>query len=199
LKRRIPDGASLELESQLFWATLATSHLHPIATLSAENCTEQMGIYGPWYERLPHFRMDFTPSSGEELQSEYLVPRQHAFAALRAIDQLREHVASLLQISEVRSIAADNLWMSPCYKQACVSIHFTWKKDWPRVRKVLPIIEDQLAVFDARPHWGKLFTMSPRRVQSLYEKLPDFQGLLQNYDPQGKFRNAFLDKYIFGM
>ena len=199
LKRHIPDGASLELESQLFGATLATSHLHPIASLSAENCTAQMGIYGPWYERLPHFRMDFTPSSGEELQSEYLVPRQHAFAALRAIDQLREHVASLLQISEVRTIAADNLWMSPCYKQACVSIHFTWKKDWPRVRKVLPIIEDQLAVFDARPHWGKLFTMSPRRVQSLYEKLPDFQGLLQNYDPQGKFRNAFLDKYIFGM
>jgi len=199
LKRHVPDGTSLELEPQLFGATLATSNLHPIASLSAENCTEQMGIYGPWHERLPHFRMDFTPSSGEELQSEYLVPRQHAFAALLAIDQLREHVASLLQISEVRSIAADNLWMSPCYKQACVSIHFTWKKDWPRVRKVLPIIEDQLAVFDARPHWGKLFTMSPRRVQSLYEKLPDFQGLLQNYDPQGKFRNAFLDKYIFGM
>jgi xylitol oxidase len=199
LKRRVPDGTSLELESQLFGATLATSHLHPIASLSAENCTEQMGIYGPWYERLPHFRMDFTPSSGEELQSEYLVPRQYAFAALRAIDQSRERVAPLLQISEVRSIAADNLWMSPCYKQACVSIHFTWKKDWSGVRKMLPIIEDQLAAFDARPHWGKLFTMSPRRVQSLYEKLPDFQGLLHFYDPQGKFRNGFLDKYIFGM
>jgi alditol oxidase len=199
LKRQIPDRVSLELEPELFGATLATSHLHPIASLSAENCTGQMGIYGPWYERLPHFRMDFTPSSGEELQSEYLVPRQHAFAALRVIDQLREYVAPLLQISEVRTIAADNLWMSPCYKQACVSIHFTWKKDWSRVKNVLPLIEDQLAAFDARPHWGKLFTMLPARVQSLYKKLPDFQGLLQFYDPHAKFRNVFLDKYIFGM
>ena len=199
LKRQVLDGASLELEPELFGATLATSHLHPIATLSAENCTQQMGIYGPWYERLPHFRMDFTPSSGEELQSEYMVPRQHALAAFRAVDQLREHITSLLQISEIRSIAADNLWMSPCYKQACVSIHFTWKKDWPGVRKVLTLIEDRLAPFNARPHWGKLFTMSPARLQSLYEKLPDFQGLLQHYDPQGKFRNAFLDKYIYGM
>ena len=198
LKRHVPDGAAIELESQLFGATLATSHLHPIATLSAENCTEQMGVYGPWFERLPHFRMDFTPSSGEELQSEYLVPRQHAFAAFSAIDQLREHIAPLLQISEVRTIAADDLWMSPCYKQACVGIHFTWKKDWPAVRNVLPMIEDQLATFDARPHWAKLFTMSPARIQSLYEKLPDFQQLLQYYDPQGKFRNAFLDKYIWG-
>lgn len=199
LKRQLPDGVSLELEPELFGATLATSHLHPIATLSAENCTEQMGIYGPWHERLPHFRMDFTPSSGEELQSEYIVPRQHAFAACHIINQLREHITPLLQISEIRSIAADKLWMSPCYKQACVSIHFTWKKDWPGVRKVLPMIEDQLSAFDARPHWGKLFTMSPTRIQSLYEKLPDFQELLQYYDPQGKFRNAFLDKYIFGV
>jgi len=199
LKRQVPAGASSDLEPQMFGATLATSHLHPIATLSAENCTEQMGICGPWYERLPHFRMDYTPSSGEELQSEYMVPRPHAVAAFRAIDQLREHFAALLQVSEVRTIAEDNLWMSPCYEQACVSIHFTWKKDWPGVRKVLPLIEDRLAPFTARPHWGKLFTMSPARLQSLYEKLPDFQGLLQHYDPQGKFRNAFLDRYIYRM
>jgi xylitol oxidase len=198
LKRHVPKNGSVDLETQLFGATLATSHLHPIASLSAENCTEQMGVCGPWYERLPHFRMDFTPSSGEELQSEYLVPRQYAFAALQAIYQLREHIAPLLQISEVRTIAADNLWLSPCYKQACVGIHFTWKKDWPAVKQLLPIIEEQLAPLDARPHWGKLFTMSPTRVQSLYEKLPDFQGLLQEYDPQGKFRNAFLDTYIAG-
>jgi xylitol oxidase len=198
LKRHVPGNTSLQVEPQLFGATLATSGLHPIATLSAENCTEQMGVCGPWFERLPHFRMDFTPSSGEELQSEYIVPRQHAFAALRAIDQIREQVAALLQISEVRTIAADDLWMSPCYKQAGVGIHFTWKKDWPAVRRLLPVIEDQLAVFDARPHWGKLFTMSPARLQSLYKKLPDFQQLLLHYDPLGKFRNAFLDKYIFG-
>jgi xylitol oxidase len=199
LKRLAPGGVSIKAEPELFGARLATNHLHPIANISAEHCTEQMGICGPWFERLPHFRMDFTPSSGEELQSEYFVSREHAFAALQAIDQLREHIAPLLQISEVRTIAADNLWMSPCYKRACVSLHFTWKQDWNSVRNILPVIEDALAPFQARPHWAKLFTMPPEHLQPLYEKLPGFRQLLQHYDPEGKFRNEFLNKYIFGM
>lgn len=199
LKRQVQNGAALKVEPELFGATLATSHLHPIPTLSAKNCTEQMGICGPWHERLPHFRMDFTPSSGQELQSEYLVPRPYGLGALHAIDQLREQIAPLLQISEVRTIAADDLWMSPCYKRDCVGIHFTWKKDWPAVRKLLPMIEDRLAAFRAIPHWGKLFTVTPRHLHSLYEKLPDFRRLLRDYDPQGKFRNEFLDRYIFGV
>ncbi len=198
LKRPAPEGAPLDVEPLLFGATLAKANLHPIAGLSAENCTEQLGVYGPWFERLPHFRMDFTPSSGEELQTEYLVPRQHAFEALQVIDQLRDRIAPLLQISEVRTIAADNLWMSPCYKQDCVGIHFTWKKDWESVSSLLPVIEEQLTPFNARPHWAKLFTVSPRCLQALYEKLPDFQQLLQHYDPQGKFRNPFLNRYVFG-
>lgn len=197
LKSRIPEDTAFEHKPEFFGATPATRRLHPIGALSAENCTEQMGIAGPWHARLPHFRMDFTPSSGEELQTEYFVPRPHAFAALRAIDQIREHIAPLLMISEIRTIAADNLWMSPCYQQPCVALHFSWKMNWPGVRAVLPMIEEQLAPFNARPHWGKLFTMSPARVQALYEKLPEFQLLLQHYDPEGKFRNAFLDKYIF--
>ncbi len=198
LKRRGIGDAASALEPSFYAATLAPGHLHPIAELSAEPCTEQMGAHGPWHERLPHFRIDNMPSSGEELQTEYFVPRQHAVAALRAVAQLHEQVAPLLLISEVRTIAADTLWMSPCYKQACVAIHFTWKKDWPAVSKLLPLIEEQLAPFDARPHWGKLFTMPPARLQSLYKKLPEFQQLLSSYDPQGKFRNAFLDTYIFG-
>jgi len=198
LKRHVPKGTSVKAAPQLFGAALATSHLHPIASLSAENCTEQMGVCGPWFERLPHFRMDFTPSSGEELQSEYLIPRQHAFSALRVIDGFRERIAPLLQISEVRTVAADKLWMSPCYKQDCVAIHFTWQQDWDGVKAILPQIEEELARFDARPHWAKLFTTSHERLRSLYEKLPDFQQLLQYYDPQGKFRNDFLDKHIFG-
>ena len=137
-------------------------------------------------------------SSGEELQSEYFVARQQAFAAFHVIDELREHIAPLLLISEVRTIAADNLWMSPCYKQESIALHFTWKQDWEGVRKVLPRIEEALAPFRARPHWAKLFTMSPARLQSLYEKLPEFQQLLRGFDPQGRFRNEFLDKYIFG-
>lgn len=199
LKRQVPGGNSFKAESDLFGARLATNHLHPITSLSAENCTEQLGICGPWFERLPHFRMDFTPSSGEELQSEYFVPRQHVFAALQAIHAMQEQIAPLLQISEVRTIAADNLWMSPCYGRASAGIHFTWKQDWEKVQNVLPRIEEALAPFDARPHWAKLFTMSPAHLQSLYEKLPDFRQLLQEYDPQGKFHNGFLNQYIFGM
>jgi len=198
LKRHVPENATIKIDPQLFGATLAIKNLHPISSLSAENCTEQMGVHGPWYERLPHFRMDFTPSSGEELQSEYLVPRQDAFEALQAIDQLHASIAPILLISEIRSIAADELWMSPSFGRDCIAIHFTWKKDWEAVRNLLPRIEEQLAKFNARPHWAKLFTMSPTHLQSLYEKLPDFRQLLQHYDPNGKFRNAFLDKYIFG-
>jgi xylitol oxidase len=156
-----------------------------------------MGVCGPWFERLPHFRLDFTPSSGEELQSEYILPRQHAIEAFQAIDQLREYIYPLLQISEISTIAADDLWMSPSYGQDCVAIHFTWKKDWEAVKQVLPRIEDNLAQFHARPHWGKLFLMSPEQLQSLYQKLPDFRKLLGHYDPQGKFRNLFLDRCIF--
>jgi alditol oxidase len=190
--------APSELAPELFGARLAPGPRHPIADLSPVNCTEQLGLPGPWHERLPHFRLDYTPSSGEELQTEYFVPRQHALEGLRAVYQLREHIAPLLQISEVRTIAADDLWLSPCYQQACVSIHFTWQKNWPAVQQVLPLLEEQLAPLQARPHWGKLFTLSPARVPALYPKLPDFRRLLQAYDPQGKFRNAFLDTYIFG-
>jgi len=198
LKRLVPDGLTVKAEPELFGAKLATKNLHPIASISAENCTEQMGVSGPWFERLPHFRMDFTPSSGEELQSEYFVPRQQVFAALRAIDPLRESIAPLLLISEIRTIAADNLWMSPCYKRDAVAIHFTWKQDWAGVRNVLPRVEAALAPFHARPHWAKLFTMSYEQLQLLYEKWPDFHRLLQHYDLQGKFRNEFLDRFIFG-
>jgi xylitol oxidase len=119
-------------------------------------------------------------------------------AALRTIDKLRGQIAPLLQISEIRTIAADDLWMSPCYEQDCIGIHFTWKKDWEGVRELLPVIEEHLSPFDARPHWAKLFTLPPARLEKLYKKLPDFRQLLQHYDPQGKFRNAFLDKHIFG-
>jgi len=197
LKRQDPEGKALRTETKLFGATLATRNLHPIGSLSAENCTEQMGICGPWFERLPHFRMGFTPSSGEELQSEYILPRQYANPAFREILKINNHIAPLLLISEVRTIAADNLWMSPCYRQDSVALHFTWIKDWEAVRQILPMIEDRLAQFYARPHWGKLFTMQPDRLQSLYPKLPDFRRLLQNFDPQGKFRNAFLDRCLF--
>ena len=180
-----------------FGASSAPAKRHPVPGQSEVNCSEQLGVPGPWHERLPHFRMDFTPSAGNELQSEYFVPRQHAYKALRALEGIRERISPLLYISEVRTIAADSFWMSPCYEQDSVGLHFTWKPEWDRVRQLLPLIERELAPFDARPHWGKLYTMDPKRVQGLYERLPDFRRLLLRYDPAGKFRNGFLDTSIF--
>jgi xylitol oxidase len=198
VKRRLRDGKKQEVLSQLHGALPATRNLHPIAHISAENCTEQMGVPGAWHERLPHFRLDHMPSSGEELQTEYFVPRQDAVQALQAIRVLSDRISPLLQISEIRTIAADDLWMSPCYKQDSVALHFTWKKDQPAVMKLLPSIEQALEPFKPRPHWGKLFTISPRQLGERYEKLPQFKQLLSQHDPHGKFRNPFLDLYIFG-
>jgi alditol oxidase len=183
---------------EFFGAKLATKNLHPIAELSAENCTEQMGVPGPWFERLPHFKMGFTPSAGKELQTEYFVPRQHGVDAILAVERLGERIAPHLLISEIRTIAADDLWMSPCYQQDSVTIHFTWKPDWPAVKQLLPAIEEALAPFNARPHWGKLFTMPPAELRSRYAKLSDFIQLSKKYDPQGKFRNDFLQTNVFG-
>jgi xylitol oxidase len=197
LKSREEKGQAFDATPEFFGAKRATKNLHPIAEVSAENCTEQMGVPGPWYERLPHFKMGFTPSAGKELQSEYFVPRQHAVEAISAVERLRDQITPHLLITEIRAIAADDLWLSPCYRQPCVTVHFTWKQDWPAVRKLLPIIERELAPFQARPHWGKLFTTSPETLKSIYKKLPDFIQLCKTSDPQGKFRNQFLNTNVF--
>lgn len=197
IKSRIDGPRAFDGPPEFFGGKRATKNLHPIAELSAENCTEQMGVPGPWYERLPHFRMGFTPSAGKELQSEYFVPRQHAVEAILAVERLRDQVSPHLMISEIRAIAPDDLWLSPCYEQPCVTIHFTWKQDWPAVSRLLPVIEKELAPFNARPHWGKLFTTSPSELRSIYKKLPEFVQLCEQYDPKGKFRNQFLNSNIF--
>ena len=197
IKSRIEEGQEFHAIPEFYGAKLATRNLHPIAALSAENCTEQMGVPGPWYERLPHFRMGFTPSAGKELQSEYFVPRQHAVEAILAVEKLHDQVSPSLLITEIRTIAADHLWMSPCYEQDCVTIHFTWKPDCPAVSKLLPVIEKELAPFDARPHWGKLFTTSPAQLKSIYKRMPEFVELSRRYDPQGKFHNDYLNRNIF--
>jgi alditol oxidase len=197
LKQRVTGGAQEPMPAERWGATRATGPLHPIRALSAAPCTEQGGLPGPWHERLPHFRMEFTPSSGAELQTEYFVPREHALAAIEAVRGLHNQIAPLLMIGEIRSIAADALWMSPCYQRNSIGLHFTWQRNWAAVQQLLPQIEAQLAPFEARPHWGKLFTLSPARIRELYVQLPAFRDLAQRYDPQGTFRNAFLDTYIF--
>jgi len=192
-----PNKPPVKQAKDFFGATRATKNLHPIAALSAENCTEQLNIPGPWYDRLPHFKMGFTPSAGKELQSEYFVPHKNALDAILAVEKLHEQISPHLMITEIRTIAADDLWMSPAYKQDSVAIHFTWKPEWPEVSKLLPILERELAPFNPRPHWGKLFTISPAQLQSRYEKLHDFVALAKKFDPQGKFRNDFLNTNIF--
>lgn len=197
LKRRLQNGQPLTAAPEFYGATLATQNVHPIADLSAENCTEQMGVPGPWYDRLPHFRMGFTPSSGKELQSEYFVPRRNAVEAILAVERLREHVSPHLMITELRTIDADHLWMSTAHGRPSLAIHFTWKQDWAAVRKVLPLVERELAPFDVRPHWGKLFTLSPSVLQRRYEKLGEFKALVAKYDPKAKFRNEFLTRHLY--
>jgi xylitol oxidase len=197
LKSRADAQASFWGQDEFYGAARARVPMAPIAEAPVENCTAQMGVPGAWNDRLPHFRMHFTPSFGEELQSEYFVPRQNALQAFERVHALGSAIAPHLLISEVRTIAADDLWMSMCYGQPCVALHFTWKQDWEAVRALLPRLEEQLVPLGVRPHWGKLFTLSPDYVASRYEKMPQFQDLLTRYDPAGKFRNDFLDRYVF--
>lgn len=198
IKCKVEGGAAGGFPGEFFGAKRATEKLHPITGHDATPCTEQMGIPGPWYERLPHFKMAFTPSSGNEIQTEYFVPRDKGYEAILAVERLKDRITPHLFVTELRTIAADDLWMSMAYQRPSMAIHFTWKPEAEAVHAVIPLIEEQLAPFDARPHWAKVFTMAPSRLQSLYPKMADFKSLMAEYDSQGKFRNEFLDKNLFG-
>lgn len=178
----------------LYGATPVQVEMHPLENLPASNTTAQLGVAGPWIDRLPHFKLDFTPSNGDELQSEYLVPRTHAIDAIRAVRALGEQIAPHLHVSELRTMAADSLWLSGAYETDAVGIHFTWKFEPAAVLALLPVIEDALAPFKARPHWGKVFHGVNK---DLYPKLPDFVALASELDPAGKFRNDWLERFVF--
>lgn len=193
VKRR-SDGPPVSLAG--FGARPASMKLHPIPGTPAEFCTEQLDEPGPSFERLPHFRLEFTPSSGEELQAEYLIPRHHIVPALRAVRSLGELIAPHLHISEVRTIAGDRLWMSPCYRQPCVAIHFTWKQAPEAIAQLLPQVEAALAPFQPRPHWGKLSSIPEESVRRQYPRLGEFRSLVGHLDPNGKFRNAHLQALL---
>ncbi len=198
LKQPVADTTPPQPPPLFYGATLQKTKLHPLAGHSAENCTDQLGVPGPWYERLPHFRMNFIPSSGAELQTEYFVPRNQAYQAILAVEQLRDRITPHLFISELRTIAADTLWMSMAYQRDSLAIHFTWKPEQATVTQILPLIEAKLAPFNARPHWAKLFTTPPSQLQQLYPKFADFQALAKRYDPAGRFRNGYLNKNLYG-
>ncbi|MGV9569428.1 FAD-binding protein [Streptomyces nigra] len=173
-------------------AAPATEKLHPVPGMPAVNCTEQFGVPGPWHERLPHFRAEFTPSSGAELQSEYLLPRDHALEALHAVDAIRDTVAPVLQTCEVRTVAADEQWLSPSYGRDTVALHFTWIEDTAAVLPVVRRLEAALDAFAPRPHWGKVFTTPAGVLRDRYPRLDDFRALARELDPKGTFTNAFV-------
>lgn len=184
------------LTGDLFGATPADGPRHPVPGMPAGNCTGQGGVPGPWQERLPHFRMEFTPSSGEELQSEWHLPRSAGRAAIEAVAGLRERVAAVLQVCEIRTIAADGLWLSPHYQRDSLALHFTWIADTEAVLPVVADLEKALAGLDARPHWGKVFTTAPSELRAAYPRFADFAGLVERFDPAGRFRNPWLESLL---
>ena len=193
VKRRTTDP-----EADLSWtgARPADGPRHPVPGADAAACTEQGGVPGAWFERLPHFRLEFTPSSGAELQTEYMVPRDRAADALEAVRSVAHVVAPVLQISEIRTVAADRLWLSPCEGRDTVCVHFTWIDDAVAVAPAVRAVEAALAPYAARPHWGKVFTTEPEVVRSLYPRLPEFEALRDRVDPERRFTNEFVDRYL---
>ena len=197
VKSRVTDEPE-QVENDLFGAAAAAVDRHPILGLDASSCTPQLGRAGPWADRLPHFRMGFTPSSGEELQSEYLFPRRYAVEAIEAVRSLADEIRPILQVSEIRAVAADRLWMSMNYGQDTVGIHFTWKPERDAVEDMLVQLETALVPFEARPHWGKLFNANAEEIAPLYERMPDFVRLVERLDPRGAFRNSWLKARVLG-
>jgi xylitol oxidase len=197
VKSRVTDEPE-QVENDLFGAAAAAVDRHPILGLDASSCTPQLGRVGSWADRLPHFRMGFTPSSGEELQSEYLIPRRYAVEAIEAVRSLADEIRPILQVSEIRAVAADRLWMSMNYGQDSVGIHFTWKPERDAVEDALVRLESALVPFEARPHWGKLFNADTAALAPLYERMSDFIRLVERLDPRGAFRNSWLKAHVLG-
>jgi xylitol oxidase len=169
---------------------------HPVPGMAVDTATQQEGVPGPWHERLPHFRLGFTPSAGAELQTEYLLPRRAAVPAIEALTGLGALMAPVLRTSEIRTVAADEAWLSMAYRQDSVAFHFTWILDPGAVRLVVAAIEAELVPLGARPHWGKVFCAPPDAVRARYPRWDDFQALVRALDPAGKFRNDFTDRYF---
>ncbi|MBL7499109.1 FAD-binding protein [Frankia sp. CNm7] len=189
-------GGDGDPPAELFGARPASRPLHPIRGFDPRHTTQQLGVPGPWHERLPHFRLNFTPSAGEELQSEYFVAREHAAAAVAAIFEIGAVIRPALQVSELRTVAADDLWLSPAYQRDSLALHFTWLPGEAIVRPAVAAVERQLAPFSPRPHWGKIFTLPPELVRASYPRAEDFQALAGRRDPDGVLRNPYLDSYF---
>lgn len=195
LKSRVDAG---EPPLTLLGAGRATVDRHMVATSGAENVTPQGGVPGPWSDRLAHFKLGFTPSNGDEFQSEYLLAREHAVEALEIVRGFGDRVGPLLLTAEIRTMAADGLWLSGAYGRDTVGIHFTWRPLPEQIHPLLSEIEERLLPLGARPHWGKVFMATAAEIAPLYPRLPDFRALAERLDPERKFGNAFLERTLFG-
>jgi xylitol oxidase len=173
--------------------TPAQRRVHPVPGMSPELCTEQLGTVGPWHERLPHFRPKMGLESGNELQSEVFVPRTAAKQAIRALREIGDLIAPALLVSEIRTVHADDLWLSPASGRESAAFHVTWTADESVVLPAIASIEERLMTLDVRPHWAKLTAMDPGQIVSSYERARDFERLMTEYDPTFKFRNDFVD------
>jgi xylitol oxidase len=171
----------------------APGQMHPVPGMPPAACTDQLGEPGPWHERLPHFRPEFTPSAGEELQSEWLLPRAEAPKAIAAIRELTDRLAPVLYVSEIRTVRADDLWLSPAHERDSVAFHFTWHPDPDAVLPVIAELDALLMPLAARPHWGKITTAAPATIVASYRRAPDFARLIASLDPDGTFRNPYVD------
>lgn len=170
----------------------ATQKYHPIPSMDPIACTDQFAVEGNWYERLPHFKIEFSPSVGDEIQSEFFIDRKDAAAAIDAISKLGSEISPLLWITELRTIAADELWLSGAFQRETLGIHFTWKK-MPEIYAVISKVEQALLPFNYRPHWGKAFSSNPSHLHRAFPRMSQFFELIQKIDPEEKFYNEFVE------
>lgn len=194
VKRRTDERASSLPD--WFTARPATGARHPLAGVDPGACTGQLGRPGPWHERLPHFRLDHTPSHGDELQSEYFVPIEHGSAAIAAMAELGERLSPVLLVSEVRAVAADDDWLSPMSRGPQLAVHLTWRNEPSRVAELLPAVEAALDPWVPLPHWGKLAAMPSATLAERQPGMVRFAELARRLDPSGMFRNAAIDRLI---
>jgi len=191
VKQRGAGDARLDAAMARVGAVPAVTKRHPIIGVGAEAATDQFGAPGPWYERLPHFQLAFAPSAGAEIQSEYLVPRTDAVAAIEAVRSLAGTIAPHLLVNEIRTMRADDLWLSPAQGADAVGLHFTWKPDAEVLGRVLPVLEAALPS-SARPHWGKVSTLPGDEVRRRFPRWADFAALAAEFDPERRLVNDHL-------
>jgi len=196
--KSVNDAAgSIKAPAELYGASLSQTDMHPVDTQSAETCTVQRGVAAPWFEILPHFKMGFKPSTGKELQSEFFVHKDAGFAAVEAMQALGKQISPYLFVSEIRSVKADELWMSPAYKKDCIALHTTWHQDDKVINELIPLVQKALQPFDPVPHWAKLSSFPVASLEKAYPRLGDFRDLYNRFDPEKKFLNRYLDEFVF--